>query len=204
MPGNVERFTRVRESLGLTRAGWCVLSCCRYGPYPEAFHLREAQAESEWDRLGPISEREAAAGLRECLEAGWLRRIDEPALRAIRADIESRGLIGPVYGWPQAGDVDFTPRGVECYLTLIDALREDDDPGQNAFYVDTPTGETVYCVTLEASRSVIDQHGRDPGVITSSEPVPIGPWCVSWWERFPSGYRIDIEGSPSHPGRPGG
>ena len=27
--------------------------------------------------------------------------------------------------------------------------------------------------------------------------APIGPWCGSWWERFPSGYRLELEiGNP--------
>jgi hypothetical protein len=29
--------------------------------------------------------------------------------------------------------------------------------------------------------------------VLSSMAEPIGPWCVFWWGRFPSGYRLTVE-----------
>ena len=26
----------------------------------------------------------------------------------------------------------------------------------------------------------------------SARTFPIGPWCVYWWERFTSGYRLEL------------
>ena len=36
--------------------------------------------------------------------------------------------------------------------------------------------------------------------VRASQVVPIGPWCVYWWERFPSGYRLELKLGARLPG----
>jgi hypothetical protein len=44
-----------------------------------------------------------------------------------------------------------------------------------------------------------DDRGEE---VVSCRVVPIGPWCVYWWKRFPGGYRLELEIRQRDPDRP--
>jgi hypothetical protein len=39
----------------------------------------------------------------------------------------------------------------------------------------------------------VQEHVAKGDVVRARRVVPIGPWCVYWWERFPAGYRLELE-----------
>lgn len=91
------------------------------------------------------------------------------------------------------GEIDFTPVGATLYRMIgaewLGPDWEDDLSVWNEYYRE----EHRYCEAEEGLQDVIQkQMGRDE-VILSSKLVPLGPWCVHWWERFPSGYRLELK-----------
>jgi hypothetical protein len=52
--------------------------------------------------------------------------------------------------------------------------------------------EHHYCATEAGLAGVAQGYVASGEIPTSSRIVPIGPWCVRWWWRFPSGYRLEL------------
>ena len=89
------------------------------------------------------------------------------------------------------GRIDFSPRGAMLYRMIaaewLGADWEDDLRIGNDYYRE----EHRYCETEEGLQSVQREHaGEDVRV---SRLVPLGPWCVFWWERFPAGFRMELK-----------
>jgi hypothetical protein len=53
--------------------------------------------------------------------------------------------------------------------------------------------EHLYCDSIEGFEEVWREHRQRGALFLSSRIVPLGPWCVSWWKRFSSGYRLELE-----------
>jgi hypothetical protein len=119
--------------------------------------------------------------------------MDEPALRQLEGEILDHQLVGPIYGWPEPGQVDFTLAGADLWQQF--SARANADIRRQAFaYVDVVhTKEARYFRTLGAARAAADDiHGWNEGHAVTG-PTPIGPWQVEWWRTFPEGYRLDVE-----------
>ena len=37
------------------------------------------------------------------------------------------------------------------------------------------------------------EYEAEGWVVRPPRVVPIGPWCVYWWEQFPAGFRMELE-----------
>jgi hypothetical protein len=66
---------------------------------------------------------------------------------------------------------------------------EDDLSVWNDYYRE----EHRYCETEEGLQGIVQEHAARGEVVRTSKLVPLGPWCVYWWERFPAGYRLELE-----------
>lgn len=53
--------------------------------------------------------------------------------------------------------------------------------------------EHRYCRSAEGFPGIADEHRTRGDVVRAGRVVPIGPWCVWWWDRFPEGYRLELE-----------
>jgi hypothetical protein len=53
--------------------------------------------------------------------------------------------------------------------------------------------EHHYCETDEVFDRIVQEHLAQGDVVRSCRVVPIGPWCVHWWDRFPAGCRLELE-----------
>jgi hypothetical protein len=40
---------------------------------------------------------------------------------------------------------------------------------------------------------IVQEHMARGEVVRACRVVPIGPWCVAWWETFSAGYRLELE-----------
>ena len=58
------------------------------------------------------------------MEKGWLQVIDDAVLGKIEVDIQREGLVGPVYGLPTPGGVDFTRVGAEQWFRVCGSVVE--------------------------------------------------------------------------------
>jgi hypothetical protein len=172
-----------------------------------------------------ISQEQCNDGLEACLRNGWLRVVDQhtddevksllgdaPMLLAVPRIAENcpreccyafdplrPGKLVPI-PMPAArrwGEIDFSPAGATLYrMILAEWLGpdwEDDLSVSRGYYWE----EHHYCEAEESVESVVQGHVAKGDVVRARRVVPIGLWCVQWWQQFPSGYRLELElGTP--------
>ncbi|MFO0810651.1 MAG: hypothetical protein U0746_18645 [Gemmataceae bacterium] len=161
---------------------------------------------------------EYRGALENCLRYGWLRVVDrdtveevrtllrrDPAFLAIPLTAEKRpktccyqyraGKMIPA-PWPsdyRCGVFDFSPNGAALYRTVaadwLGPAWEDGLAVENTYCWE----EHHYCVAEEGFEGIVEKHLAEGTAVRANRVVPIGPWCVHWWERFPAGYRLELE-----------
>ncbi|HEV3384144.1 MAG TPA: hypothetical protein VG097_04975 [Gemmata sp.] len=168
-----------------------------------------------------ISEEQCREGLEACLRNGWLRVVDQqttnevrlllkedPVHLAVPRTAESRPreccyqikslepgqiVLVPVPATHRLGKIDFTPTGAELYRMISDEWLgsdwENDLSVNREYYWEVH----YYCESEERLELVVQEHVVKGDVVRASRMVPIGPWCVNWWQRFPKGYRLELD-----------
>jgi hypothetical protein len=191
-PVDVAHAKNVLKRHGLPLVAWLVMANVS-GEHDER-SLAHFAAEYA-TRLGEeLSERSCRAAVMVCKDVGWLRDGSEQVSAEIENLLRADGAIMPVPFDPvnhQFG-IDFTVEGAELYRKLSAEILGPD-------WEDTIDVEEVlflevhyYCAreaAIAAANAECEERGDVP---ISSRTVPIGPWCVYWWERFSSGYRLEL------------
>jgi hypothetical protein len=158
-------------------------------------YLPSSAKSPDYHLAGPATEAELQAALPACLAKGWLQVIDEPTLAKIADELREGRLLGPVYGLPEVGGVDFTHAGAELWQRVC---------GKSGWALEVVHSKTArYFPTRPAALASIEEIRNQDGVVSVVGPTPIGPWRAEWWRRFPEGYRIDIEEKRQWQGRCG-
>jgi hypothetical protein len=169
---------------------------------PFDFVIGEALGEAESHLLGPMGEAEAVDALQTCLTQGLLRLMGRADLEEIQSILAAGGFFGPVYGSPGVGEVDFTVEGAALYQELGKELCGNCPDEDEHFHVQDGARAHIYHPTFDAARNTVEDYQsymdfppwKDfPKVVSVSVPVQLGPWCVYWWRRFPSGFRVDVD-----------
>lgn len=142
---------------------------------------------------GKSTRAQCRAALTNCLNKGWLRIIDEPALAKIVDELRERRILGPIYGLPSVGAVDFTDAGAALWQRIGERLQSDSPRIPSSSRGIVRAKSTRYLPTRAKAVAEIEMARNDPDVISVSGPYPTGPWRAQWWRRFPQGYRIEIE-----------
>ncbi len=89
-----------------------------YGLTVSPPHL-PAIAAREWYSKIRVTQEECRPALAACLVKGWLQGIDERAPTRITEELHQGRFIGPIYGLPPIGGVDFTCAGAA--IRVLDA-----------------------------------------------------------------------------------
>jgi hypothetical protein len=187
--------------VGVTPSEAALFTAIHYGITISPSDLPSAAA-GEFYSGGLATEEECRAALAACLARGWLQVIDEPALARITDELREGRFIGPIYGLPPMGAVDFSCAGAELWQRLCG--RRDPTPPPFAFTDVVHSKSTRYFRTRIAALREVEEASKEDGDVTVVGPSPIGPWRAQWWRRFPEGYRIDIEARMQWQGRGGG
>jgi hypothetical protein len=173
-------------------AEWLVLATMEDSTYDDQI-VREAVALSKrFDN--ELTEAECENGLRACLHYGWLRPVNEQTIAEIRSLLSADSASMPVPFEPTVGqyEVDFSVSGAELYRMLSTEILglcwEDCLSVENSYYRE----EHYYCATEAGLIPVPHAYGMSKRTPSSNRIVPIGPWCVWWWERYRSGFRSEI------------
>jgi hypothetical protein len=196
------RRSKVLTEIGVTAPEAALFNVVHYGMTSPPSYLPSSAAVPDYSLAGPVTERECHAALAACLAKGWLQVIDEPALAKIADELREGRFLGPIYGLPAAGGVDFTHAGAELWRRLCRRCFPTSGP-PFAFNDVVHSKTTQYFRTKAAALAAIPEADQDHAV-TVTGPTPIGPWRVQWWRRFPEGYRVDIEERMQWEGRGGG
>lgn len=181
-------------SLGVTRAEASLFHVINYGysllPHLLCYH---ASFPSYYSLGGDVSEEENQAALTGCLAKGWLQFVDEAVLGRIQSEIREAGILGPIYGYPALGGINFTHEGAEQWLNIRNKLWND-QASKPFVYCDTVCEKHAFYFSSEAKAvAELDRWKRSESVVAAVGPFPIGPWRANWWRRFSKGYRIEVE-----------
>ncbi len=97
-------------------------------------------------------------------------------------------------GWP-LNSINFMPSGAALYRMLAAEWLGPtwEDEIQVCVSTETYREEHRYCETEEGLRAVLQECADRQENVRTSKIVPIGPWCVQWWKRFPRGYRLELQ-----------
>jgi hypothetical protein len=117
---------------------------------------------------GLATEEDCRAALAACLTKGWLQVIDEPALARITDELRLGKFIGPIYGLPTIGSVDFSHAGPDLWLS-----RGRREPFRFPFTDVVQINSTWYFRTKAASLRTIEAYKEWEWAATSLFSAPL-------------------------------
>jgi len=143
-----------------------------------------------------ISREECQVALDACLRKGWLGLFDPRLRQEIAAILDEDPaefvLLEKVEFSATKVPVEFTPAGARLYREVSAAGLGAD--WEDALHVSR--GEFweahYYCEVEAGFDDLFESCDVKGSVIHAARTVPIGPWCVSWWKRFPIGFRREL------------
>jgi hypothetical protein len=200
---DTSRQTGLLAGVGVTPAEAALFNVVHYGLCVPPDDLARRAASPDYSLSGRLPVEECRTALAGCLAKGWLQIIDEVALKRIAAEIREAGLIGPIYGMPWDEGVDFTHAGAAMWHRLQAALRAGRERCPFAFTDVVRCRVAKYLPTRAAALAEIEDVRKNWGPAEVTGPTPFGPWRVRWWQRFPEGYRVDVEWRSHWQGRCG-
>ena len=188
--------------MGVTPPEAALFNVVHFGITVPPTDLPFRSAIPDYSPAGPVTKVECQAALADCLAKGWLQVIDEAALAKIAHELREGRWVGPIYGFPDVGVVEFTHAGAELWQQF--RRQSFPDAGGNFSYLDTVHIKTTeYYRTISAAVEARPEADQDHA-FTVTGPSRIGPWRLQWWRRFSGGYRVDIEEKMHWQGRSGG
>ncbi len=186
--------------MGVSPAEDALFTVIYYGMPASPSDMPALAVREYYSRTDTVTEEECRAALASSLQQGWLQMVDQQRLAKIADELREGQYLGPVYGIPFLGQVDFTPAGAERWHKLNPR-----DSSASCAYTDAVHIKTAqYFRTQAAAMAAIEEAKQNDSVVSITGPCPIGPWRAQWWRRFPDGYRIDIEDQLQWQGRGGG
>jgi hypothetical protein len=217
--GRLANRERILAELGMTRPESALFTAVYYGSTIPAAQLPRRAVMEDYSEDGTrVTEEACRDALAACFAKGWLRVIDAAALAKIAEELAEGQFLGPIYGLPQVGDVDFTASGAQLFQRRFALCRSADlELHRRLFphsglltepptaYADVVRNKTFkYFKTKAAAFAAMEEARTEYDFVSASGPDPIGPWRVQWWRLFPEGYRIDIDQRRQWQGRGSG
>jgi hypothetical protein len=218
-----DRLRKVLDGHSVTFAEWLMLAGMEQSrSRNSASHLCCWAAELGNRLLGiSASEEQYREALTNCLGRGWLRTADENTAAEIDAllredpvflalpnmtrhrsgsychEIEPQHAAGLTPAPRPASHgldaIEFTSFGATLYRKIsaewLGPHWEDDLQVSHDYLWE----EHHYSESEAGFQDVTKKHLAAGVRINTSRVVPIGPWCVYWWQRFPAGYRLELE-----------
>ncbi len=222
---DLHRLREVLARHTVALAEWAVLESLEGGPRPvegDRFHWWSAE-ETERKYGTVVSEENYRDAVEFCRSRRWVRTLNRQALKDVHVLLRNDPVLLAVpdtaelfhctgYGIDPAnpgtlvllpiptgngwGEIDFTPAGADLYRAIsaewLGADWEDDLAVSKEYYRE----EHRYCEAEEGFAGIVEEYTAKGEVVRARRVVPIGPWCVHWWERFPSGVRLELQIEP--------
>jgi hypothetical protein len=185
---------RILDYHQMNFAEWIVLAALEDGGCYSPSDLPRIAAGSAERNFGmAASEEECRNGLAACQSRGWVRILEENAVTEIEALLRDRRTVVPLRDEVGSlGDLDFTASGSELYQTICIEWLGQEWVNDFRVWKEYYREEHQYCEKAEGLEGIeADVAARE--VVRDCKLVPIGPWCVRWWERFVSGYRLELK-----------
>lgn len=185
--------------IGITPAEASLFNVIHFGLTVPPADLCKRAAYPDYSIGSRLTPAENRAALDRCIEKGWLQVIDDAVLGKIEVDIQREGLVGPIYGFPAPGGVDFTEVGAEQWFRVCDLLW---DGGHHASFAFCDVVHEKSARFFHAqSHALAERESLREWGCKVEGPSAIGPWRANWWRRFSEGFRLDVENRAQWTGR---
>jgi hypothetical protein len=185
------KVTLSEHHIGL--AEWYTLCVIGAWPVPDQEVANSVVCLSEGDPRGSVSLAECRQALKRCLAREWLMRVEKVHLDMIELVLKKSPAIGPIYGLPSIGDIDFTPAGARLFLTISELLIGTAPP-ERVYEIEHPR-HLFYFPTKREAQSVVRRVRQRHENARFGEVREIGPWRVYWWREYPRGYTVELQSS---------
>lgn len=190
-PIDVNKHMTAFSQRGLTLPEWYVFSIPGQWPLPAREIAAAAAAQSLGDVRGEVSTPQCDAALSSMISKGLLTVVTRQSLAALKQRHKKTGVPSPVYGFPSAGDVDFTKSGAVTFRQLAEELYGQGWFSQALVRNDDGDFTEFYSLLPSQAEDFIDQRSKvTPDAVFNT--TPIGPWCIYWWNVFESGVCVTI------------
>jgi hypothetical protein len=187
-----QRLRQILDCHNVAFAEWVMLAAMDRGWTRSRAHLPKWVAESANRHFGiTVSDDECQAGLEACFRNGWLTIMDANATDKVKAVLRDEPAMMPVAG--EWSEIDFTSGGATLYRNIAAEWLGTDWEDELRVEKETYREEHRYCENEDGLRGIVPEYAHRGEVVRPSKVVPIGPWCVYWWERFPVGYRLELQ-----------
>src|SRR5262245_22364001 len=135
----------ILSSRRIPLAEFAVLCCVGTYPLPSTSVPLLAWSYWEGDSRGKLEKDQCAEAVKSCLAKGCIRVVDAPSIEEYKHIVNKEAAIGPIYGLPVVGDIDFTPAGATLWLSLDEQLWGTSRHYDFVYKVEVPGGEEWYC-----------------------------------------------------------
>jgi hypothetical protein len=125
----IAKRARILAELGISRAEYALFIAIHYGWTEPPLELQRAAVMEDYSEDGSmVTEDECRSALTACLAKGWLQILDEPTLARIVGELHQGRVLGPIYGLPSVGAVDFTPTGAALFHKMSATNQPANEP----------------------------------------------------------------------------
>ncbi len=176
----------------VTLAEWLCMWQAEDQNWPDAYpNYVTADARRFLHMDVPYSDCEA--GFASCLQKGWLLIHDEGSVQSIHTLLATDETLQPVPPKHLMNFVDFTPTGAALYRQLAGEIFG--EHWEESLWVtqESYREEHHYSESQSSFERVFQEIEQEGEQILAMQTVPIGPWCVYWWEQFPAGFRLELQ-----------
>ena len=192
-----KRFEYLKEH-GFTLAEYEILEWFEYHGHNGderlvSILLEWAHHEDTPENKSPVTERDIHLGLARLVRDDYLVIITPRTLDLIK------GMCNEICGitvtdWPVIDDLDLTPKGYAVLREIHVSCDGDYYVGNTDMVYDyNPENDTTRVVTMN-KKMLIEAMEDDPQPLENIETI--GPWTERWWQIYPYGYVLCIDGKP--------
>lgn len=186
----VEQLLQFLQTLGISIAEYAVLNHIHFGCRRTLKSLPQFAACPDYALNHPVTVREVSQAVRSCLKRGLIRVISKSDLRQIKRDIANNQINGPVYGFPDVGQVDFTELGASVWKSITERAM----PLRRGYaYEDAVEVKTRWTFV---SRSAATRHRKrfrsPPDCASISPTVELENIRLAWWSPPLRGWTFDV------------
>ncbi len=196
---NPERLLRILENHNVRLSEWLVLTTVDDVEIRGAEAVVKSSARMSRRRFGVVvSEDECRNGLNACFQHGWLRLVDEMVAAELQSFLRNAPEAKPLYendgilSMP-LNAVDYSAEGAVLYQVIATEYFGHDWDSQIGLSRECYRKENRYCQTEEGIAEALADYNARSERVETYKIVPLGSWCVHWWQVFFSGFMLEVE-----------
>ncbi len=186
-----DRHLRVLQRNALSLAEWYVLSLIGMWPMPSDKVVQFAASHGEGDPRGGVSRSDCARALKSCIDKRNLRVVDSRYRSRLKSLVPTTSL-GPIYGYPNLGDIDFTVSGARLFKRVNRQLYGRQSAPSTMFEQVSTNAKRLFFPYKNDALQVMASLGKTTSSAHRVKIRRIGSWCVYWWRRYRTGFCIIV------------